>query len=165
MSSYTSLKQWLAYNPLTGEFTWLRSPVARIPPGTPAGYQRGRYTQIRFKGTLFYAHRLAYLFMRDSFPDQEVDHINGNGNDNRWVNLRLVDKQGNQRNTVIPRSNTSGVIGVAWRANRATWTARIMVAGKTKYLGEFKEFDAAVAARKAAEVIYNFHPNHGRSAA
>lgn len=32
---------------------------------------------------------------------------------------------------------------------------------KKVHLGYFNAFDDAVAARKAAEVEHNFHPNHG----
>ena len=42
------------------------------------------------------------------------------------------------------------------------WRAQIRVDGKRKHLGYFDTFDDAVAARKAAEIEHNYHPNHGR---
>jgi len=38
-----------------------------------------------------------------------------------------------------------------------------MVDGKTIHLGRFDKFEDAVAARKAADIKYGFHPNHGKS--
>jgi hypothetical protein len=61
----------------------------------------------------------------------------------------------------IPSKNTSGVVGVYWHTKERIWYADIRIEGKKKHLGSFHDFDAAVTARKAAEVAYGFHPNHG----
>jgi len=45
------------------------------------------------------------------------------------------------------------------------WRASISVANRQRYLGTFDYLAEAVEARKAAEVKYGFHPNHGRVAA
>ena len=42
--------------------------------------------------------------------------------------------------------------------------AYITVDSHMKILGRFKSLEDAVAARKAAEAKYDYHPNHGRAA-
>jgi len=45
----------------------------------------------------------------------------------------------------------SGVIGVSLDVKRNLWFASITVNGKARFLGRFKDFPGAVAARRAAE--------------
>lgn len=59
------------------------------------------------------------------------------------------------------KCNKSGYHGVIWDLNNNNWRARIGVEGKTLNLGSFTDKQDAIAARKAAEVKYNFHSNHG----
>ncbi|EOA5908665.1 AP2 domain-containing protein, partial [Salmonella enterica subsp. enterica serovar Brandenburg] len=59
-------------------------------------------------------------------------------------------------------NNTSGALGV-WREKRRNkWVAEIKVDRRKIHLGQFDNFDEAVAARKDAEVKYGLHENHGK---
>ena len=58
------------------------------------------------------------------------------------------------RNVKIRENNTSGVTGVDWSKKYQKWRARICVNKKEIHLGQFEEFDKAVAARKEAENKY-----------
>ena len=58
-------------------------------------------------------------------------------------------------------NNTSGVTGVGWDRSKTRWVAHIKKNGKYKALGAFRSFAEAVAARKEAEKMFGFHPNHG----
>lgn len=88
-------------------------------------------------------------------------HINHNPVDNRLGNLRLVTSAENNRNVPLRKANTSSVCGVNWHKLRCKWRAYIRTSGKHLHLGMFDNFEDAVSARKAAEVKYGFHPNHG----
>ena len=99
------------------------------------------------------------------WPTDEIDHINGNRNDNRIKNLRQVSRQENSRNMAAPSSNTSGVVGVCFCNTRMMWMSYINLMGKMRHLGFFNSFNDAVAKRKAAERQFGFHKNHGRSEA
>uniref|UniRef100_A0AB39C382 HNH endonuclease n=1 Tax=Salmonella phage vB_SE126_1P TaxID=3236703 RepID=A0AB39C382_9VIRU len=44
-----------------------------------------------------------------------------------------------------------------------TWVAKIKVDRRKIHLGQFDNFDEAVAARKDAEAAYGFHENHGET--
>lgn len=48
----------------------------------------------------------------------------------------------------------SGVIGVIWKSNRSKWEAQIKAHGKNLFLGQFKNLDDAVKARRDAELEY-----------
>jgi hypothetical protein len=89
-----------------------------------------------------------------------VDHINGNGLDNRRSNLRLADKVQNGANSGIRVNNTSGFKGVNRHGD--LWRAKINVLGKTHHLGLFPTAEQAAAAYAAASL--KFHGDFARSA-
>jgi hypothetical protein len=103
-----------------------------------------------------YMHHL--IFFLDKLPRGsgiEIDHINGNGLDNRRANLRLCTRAENSWNRGLQSNNSSGYKGVCWNKRRKKWMAGIKVDGKSKHLGLFlKAEDAARAYNKAAKKQY-----------
>lgn len=83
-----------------------------------------------------------------------VDHINGDGLDNRRSNLRLVSNTENMWNMRRPSSNTSGFKGVTWNNNIKKWRARIKVYGEYRYLGSFADPKEAHAAYCKAAALH-----------
>lgn len=76
-----------------------------------------------------------------------VDHINGNGLDNRKVNLRLVTHAQNQQNRRGAQSNSkSGIRGVYKFRN--SWRAMIQLNGKVKWSKYFSSKEEAEKAIK-----------------
>ena len=100
------------------------------------------------KGTTFRIHR-ELLGLR--FGDgRQVDHVNGNGLDNRRENLRTCTSAQNQYNQKI-RQGSSRFKGVRWSKRDKRWYARIRFNGKQIHLGTFVvEVDAAKTYNKAA---------------
>jgi len=146
------LKELLDYNPETGVFT---RKVARggCKAGGIAGSVTGKYyRRINIDNKQYRACRLAWLYMECYFPENEVDHINRIKDDDRWSNLRHVSKQCNARNSGTQSNNTSGITGVSLDKKYEKWVAQIMISGKRKRLGCFKDFTDAVKARWKAEV-------------
>lgn len=99
--------------------------------------------------------------------NEYVDHINGDGLDNRIKNLRIADARQNNQN-VRHRVGTKSSIykGVSFNKSCRRWQSYIRVDGKRKHLGLFDcEEDAAAAYDRAAE--YSFgeysHLNFPRS--
>ena len=66
-----------------------------------------------------------------------VDHINGNGLDNRRGNLRLASQAQNIRNSHKRSDNTSGYKGVFWDNFTGKWMAAIGFEGKFHNLGRY----------------------------
>ena len=165
MLTQAKLKEVLHYDPETGDFTWLKAVGSRAQVGDLAGCSSSHgYTRIIVCGKEYKAHRLAWLYTYGVFPEEQTDHINGVRNDNRIVNLRAVTNVENHRNRKKRCTNTSGVTGVSWFKPNNSWGAYINAEGERRFLGLFKDLFSAIAARKSAEIKYNYHPNHGRSA-
>ena len=166
MITQERLKKVLNYNPDTGDFTWLNPTSFRVQVGDIAGYhhktQDGKvYIQTSIDGVKHYGHRLAWFYMTGEFPAGQIDHINGDGTDNRWSNLRSVTHAANSKNQKLRSTNTSGVTGVYWAEARGKWCASITVEGKTISLGRHDTIEEAKEARLKAERDYGFHENHG----
>lgn len=121
------------------------------------GYKQGSIFTIKVT-----AHRVIWAMAYGYWTD-EIDHINGDKTDNRLANLRSVTRSQNSKNHPLSSSNTSGVTGVYYCGRTGKWRATVFSNGKRYHLGRYSSFDDAVEARKAAELLHDFHPNHGRS--
>jgi hypothetical protein len=87
-----------------------------------------------------------------------IDHINGNGLDNRRCNLRAATKSENAQNQGLSSKNTSGYKGVTFHKKDKKWYARICLNKKSKYLGSFETAQSANLAYQLAskELHANF---------
>jgi hypothetical protein len=88
----------------------------------------------------------------------EVDHINGNGLDNRRCNLRLCNKQQNQWNRRKSEYGSNRFRGVKYRADarlKRKWVAQITYKGKHIHIGVFQtEQQAVIAWNQKAKELY-----------
>ena len=153
------LKAILSYDPETGLFIWkIDPPRGKSHKGCVAGSVAGNgYRQIKISGKVYAQHRLAFLYVYGRVPIDEIDHINGNKQDNRIVNLREASSSLNKQNRHIPSSNNfSGILGASLDKRRGYYVANISVDGKQKYLGSFKTAEDANKAYIDAKRI--FHP-------
>lgn len=162
------LRKRLRYEPETGKLFWLdyegmhqrwRTRYA----GTEAftSVDNKRYARGCVDGCFYSAHRIAWTLYYGEWPANQIDHINGVRTDNRVENLRVVTNQENQRNKAIPKSNTSGVMGVSWCKRDKKWRAEIRIDGRSKHLGYFNTLEEAAEVRKAASEKYGFTERHG----
>ena len=74
-----------------------------------------------------------------------IDHINGNGLDNRKENLRLCNSTQNAANTGLWSTNTSGYKGVRLQKRTGKYEAYIIIKNRPNHLGTFT--DAKLAAQ------------------
>ena len=159
--SHDELLRTFEYDHDTGNLVWKIHKSSNATPGAIAGNRHDGYTRIILNRKRYLAHRLIWFFVHGVWPEQ-IDHINGVKTDNRLENLRNVSHIENMRNQRKPRHNSSGIVGVRWYKKSMKWRACIYVSNKEKFLGDFENLSDAISTRKAAEVEYGFHQNHGR---
>lgn len=93
------------------------------------------YWKIHGLGSHYKVHRIVWFMHHGKIPKEfNIDHINGNRQDNRIENLRLVTKELNARNRRMSKNNTSGYNGVTYYegySKRGTlvrkYTARVSI--------------------------------------
>ena len=128
----------LNYDPETGVFTWRQSGKGR-KTGRMAGclHRTLGSVQLQVGGKLYYAHRIAWLYMTGSWPKEHIDHIDGNPGNNAWKNLREATNGENMQNQRRCRKDnkSSGLLGVTWSKPAGRWAAQIQINGARKYLG------------------------------
>lgn len=84
-----------------------------------------------------------------------VDHVNGNGLDNRRENIRLCTMSENLRNQIKPhKDNKLGIKGVHWNKRDKKFQAQIRVDSKSIKLGHFNVMGDADSAYRFAEEKY-----------
>ena len=92
------LRELLAYDQDTGEFSWRVNRGGGARAGDAAGHlSSSGYVVIKFGFTAKKAHRLAWLYQYGVWPNGELDHIDGNKKNNRVENLEYVTRQENVR--------------------------------------------------------------------
>lgn len=175
------IKELITYDPISGKAYWNYRELKWFEDGGkfhPATQKQNgwnaRFANIEIKSknntgsitlkffvNTVHLHRLIWFYMTGEWPDI-IDHINGNRSDNRWCNLRNVTQFENMKNRKICSNNTSGCMGVIWHKRARKWEASIRVNSKRKSLGYFDAKEEAIMIRKAAEIEYGYHENHGR---
>lgn len=170
-------REFMVYDPSTGVFTWCprdrkwfksdrdwKAWNVRYSGRQAGSVKPSGYIDVAILDKTYRAHRLAWLLMTGSWPDNEIDHINHDNSDNRFANLRDVPHADNMRNMTVRADSTSGATGVHWSKKYGKWQAYIKVNRRVRHLGSFSEKLDAVAARKAAEREHLYHENHGAAA-
>lgn len=94
-----------------------------------------------------------------------VDHIDGNGLNNRRANIRECSQSMNLRNRALCRRNKSGVIGVVPAAGAGRWIAQGTCEGVHYHFGTFATVEEAAKVRREFEETHGFGPNHGSARA
>lgn len=167
------LREILHYCPDTGVFTWKLRPNAgrknkhfnSIWGGKRAGHEErtpsgASYWYICIEGRKVLAHRAAYIYMTGSSPD-EIDHIDRNGTNNEWGNLRGSSRAENMLNKTLYRNSTSGITGVTWHKGQKKWSARVQINNKRKTIGSFDTKEDAFKAVLEARKSLGFSCGHG----
>jgi hypothetical protein len=136
MITQEELKKVLDYDPVTGIFTWKIKRTNAVKVGGVAGNvdKIKPYIRICIGFKRYQAHRLAFLYMTGEYPTQQVDHIDCNGLNNAFSNLRLVTLRQNLQNKQIHRDGR--LVGASLRVD-GKWASRISIDGKQMFLGYF----------------------------
>lgn len=144
-------KHNLCYIPETGEFfrNEERADHAR----------KDGYCRVYFEGKRELAHRVAWFFVNDKWPDNVIDHIDGNPSNNKIDNLRQATHSQNMQNSVHP-VGSSGVKGVHWHALTGKWAVKIFYRNRCHYFGTYKDLELAeLVANEAREKLHKDFSN------
>lgn len=133
------------YSPETGEIYSKLSNKIVGAKGTDG------YLSLNIRQKLHKNHNVAWFLYTGTWPDGEIDHIDGNPSNNKISNLRLVTHSQNCKNRKINVNNKSGYKGVNWHEKSQKWRAYISLNGKWILLGFFLKKEEAIEARKKAE--------------
>lgn len=117
-----------------------------------AGYKQGSFFGLRIK-----AHTIVWLIETGELPKESIDHINGDGSDNKFENLRDVAQSINCKNNRKRTDNTSGYVGVSFHKKTRKWRAHVGF----EYVGLFNTIEEAAAARSIAQKGLGYTERHG----
>lgn len=118
------------------------------------------YAQVCVDGEILLAHRVAFALANGRWPQDEVDHANGNRADNRPHNLREATKSQNGANKRTLRDNA--LKGASWCKRAKRWRAAIRKNGKMIHIGLFDTQEAAHTAY--VDAARRYHGEFARAA-
>lgn len=154
------LHSMFMYDHITGNLYWKVSLTNRVKVGDEVGSFSAGYLTTSIFGVRFQVHRLVWMMFNGVIPDDLfIDHIDGDGVNNRLLNLRLATYTENNRNSAS-RGGKSKYKGVYWFKRDSKWQAQLQVGDKKQHIGYFdNEEDAAEAYKRAASEIHKdfFH--------
>lgn len=142
------------YNPITGDVLWKERPVSHFKTikaantcnttfaGKNAGSIENDHLRIYVNGKFYLAHRIIFKIMTGKEPISEIDHIDRDGLNNRWENLREASQSQNRSNRGGFNSK-SGLKGAQFHKKSGKYQSVIKSEGKTKYLGLFNTAEEA----------------------
>ena len=134
----SEIRDYLCYDQASGLLKWIKKPATNVHVGSVAGNVRpDGYVQIRFKGSLYFAHRIAWYLMHGECPtDKVIDHIDCNPSNNAANNIRLT----------TPEFNTARIEGRGYRKVGNRYEVQVGKGSNYKYVGMFSSKEEAVAA-------------------
>ena len=139
------VRELFDYDAVTGALRW-RCDKGRAKAGSLAGHAtKDGHLRVKFDGREHMVHRVIWLWVTGAWPDLEIDHRDGCGSNNAWLNLRKATTRVNRQNQRRPRADSAIQLqGV--KRHRNKFKARITVNGRQQYLGLFdSEADAHTA--------------------
>lgn len=161
MITHELLTKLFDYNPENGLFI-CKTPISnKVDKGDIAGWiSNTNYRMIQIHGKRYVAHRLAWFYVYGKWPVNQLDHINGDRQDNRINNLREVTNAQNSRWKPKNKNNKAGYKGVCFnkKSKKHPYQAFITFERKNYYLGKFKTPEQAAFAYniKAKELFKEF---------
>lgn len=117
------------------------------------GYAR----RTSYLGSLQAGSILMHRVIMNAPKGMEVDHINGDGLDNRKINFRIVTHSINTKNrTRVNKNNTSKHLGIHWHKRDKRWQVNIGKDYHRYYFGSYKsKKEAILVAKRERQRLFN----------
>ena len=163
------VRQLIRYDADGGKLYWIKRSIEEFTSKRACSVWNARYADTLAINTLspdgylvgrlydrpMRAHRVAWAIYYGSWPEDQIDHINGIRVDNRISNLRSATRAQNQYNKAKKANSTNSLKGVRWHKRDKRWVARIGHGGKSTHLGTYEsELEAYLAYCAAAKRIH-----------
>lgn len=167
MKDYDIVRRLFLYDEHTGKFfriaklSW-KNNLYKVKKKEIISKNAYGYIEVSFNSKPCAVHRLIYLYMTGFYPEHDIDHIDGDRTNNKWENLRSVERKENLKNLGLRFDNTTGFTGVSFRKDISKYETYINLDGVKVRIGNFVNLEDAVRARLKAEEKYKFHKNHGK---
>lgn len=137
------IRNFFDYDEVTGDVRWKVRLSNRTQVGDLVDRETaGGYKQVSINRKHYYVHRIIWVHKTGQWPEGDIDHINGDTRDNRWINLRCVTRSVNNHNRLKDT-------GVTFSTRNKKWMATIVTEGNSKYIGAFSSKEKAIAAYQA----------------
>ena len=152
------LNECFEYLPEEGRLKYKHRPESHFPSTKVYKWWNSRFegkyadnfvTEQRYRVVIIYsvhyaAHRVIWKMMTGKDAGEfQIDHINQIRDDNRYENLRLATREGNQQNKFTYSNNKTGVKGVRFDIRKKRYVAEIQVNKVNKYVGQFETLEDA----------------------
>lgn len=150
---YPSQKELLElffYDRDTGKLFWRTSKANKTRAGTEARSKaKDGYLRVTIHHKTYQVHRIVWIILHGEIPEGKlIDHLDGNRENNKPDNLRLVDDSENGRNRGKRSDNTSGITGVYFNKQRNNWRVQVYNENHKKImLGSYKTLEEAKKVR------------------
>jgi hypothetical protein len=160
------------YDDETGKVYWKIKPCPKISEGVEAGGiqidARTSYRRIMYENKKYLTHRIVWLMHHGEFPSGEkkfIDHIDGDGLNNKIENLRVVSYSENSKNVRKYKNNTSGFNGVSFDKYSQKYKVYIHIDGKKKVIGFYDTAEEGGLAHELASKEHfgnEYSERHGK---
>ncbi len=155
MITQEQLQNLVYYSKEKGELYWKQTRGGahqgqRLGSAHRGPNSRTVYLRAEILGERYFVHNLIWLYETGELCLNELDHVDRNGRNNKFSNLRKATLSQNKANSPIYSNNTSGYPGV--RLGGSNWIANISSNGKRIHLGSFPTKALAVEARQKKEL-------------
>ncbi|ANT45379.1 HNH homing endonuclease [Pectobacterium phage Khlen] len=157
----TGLRDQFSYNKDTGVIIRLaRQGNYQANTHCTSVCTTGNYLKITYRGTQYLQHRVAWFLHYGTQPPDVIDHVNGNGLDNRIVNLREATTSTNQMNIKATSKSTTGVKGIFPVRGGKLYRAEVCIDGKRyqKHAADPKKLEAWVVNKR--NELHGTYANH-----
>lgn len=146
-----------------GVLYWkVNKPHSQYKAGDVAGRTvKDGYNQICVNRMRILTHQIVFKMFHGYVP-KEIDHIDGNPNNNKIENLRPATSRQNKYNTKLSTRNKSGFKCVWWNKTAKKWQVKISIKGKQKDFGLYSDLElAGLVAQEARDKYHGAFANHG----
>ncbi len=144
MAAISELKKYFRYQ--DGRLFWkdelhCKSATTRYAGKMAGDKKKNGYWYVGFRGERLLQHRIIFAIHHGYWPE-EVDHIDGNPDNNKIENLRGANSAINSRNLKKRSDNSTGYSGIS-RLPYGSWRDRI----SATHVGCYKTKKEAIHAR------------------